>query len=85
MIHFYQNKPGKVPLFLQSELKNNDILIKQNDHHVQNDTIKKEVENLIYILIDMKKINKKLKEALKKGEKYEKYYPLFFYFRIVKN
>ena len=43
---------------------------------MKNYIIRKEVENLIYIMIDMKIINKKVKEPLKKRNVCEKYYPI---------
>ena len=74
--HSSQNKQEeKVPLIPQG-IKNNYVQIEQNNQQVKNNIIRKEVENLIYIMIDMKNINKKVKEPLAKDKNYEKLYPI---------
>ena len=50
--------------------------VKKNDFN--NVSIRKEIENFIYIIIDMKKIIKKMKMPLIQNSQYEKYYIINF-------
>ena len=50
-----------------------------NQNKIKNkQQIRKELEDLIYIIIDMKRITKKTKKTLNKDIKIEKYYPINF-------
>ena len=74
----YQNKNiqniknGMKATTYNQQVKNN---FNNNFNNIQ---IRKEIENFIYIIIDMKKIIKKMKMSLVQNSQYEKYYIINF-------